>query len=104
MEFMKALRSEALPGVGMKSVRILGRLIALIRNEDGSLRAMEGGCKHQQADLTLGRLQNGIVTCPRHGWQYNWETGACIKGNGTPLRAYACKEENGFIWISTQPL
>ena len=104
MKFIKAAKVEDFAGRTLKSIRILGRPVAIIKEADGSFRAMEAGCKHQNADITKGTIVGGIVTCPWHGWQYDLKTGACVSGGKTPLRAYACKVEDGDIMISLHPL
>ncbi len=36
-------------------------------------------CPHLKADLArFGRLENGILTCSMHGWQFDIETGECL--------------------------
>ncbi len=87
-----------------RSFRILGRHVGVFRETDGSFRAMEIGCRHQNADLTQGVIKDNIVTCTWHGWQYDLRTGECLRGSGSRLRHYACKVEDGHIWISAGPL
>lgn len=102
-QMIKAAKVSDFADRCVKSVRILGRHVAIIRNKDGSFRAMEGGCKHQNADLTTGQVKDGIVTCSWHGWQYDIESGECIRGGKAPLRSYECVVEGENILISLHP-
>jgi UDP-MurNAc hydroxylase len=46
-------------------------------------------CPHLKADLTrFGKIENGILTCTMHGWQFDIATGKCLTSEGHPL--YTC--------------
>ena len=64
---------------------------------------MELACRHQGADLSVGQREGPIVTCPRHSWRYNLETGACLTEPGLPLRALAMKSEGGKLYVDPTP-
>ncbi len=43
-------------------------------------------CPHLKADLTrFGQIENGILTCTMHGWQFDLATGRCLTSEGHPL-------------------
>ncbi len=90
--------------VSMKVFHVMGRHIGVFREADGAFRAMEMGCRHQNADLSQGQVINSTVVCPRHGWKYDLRTGQCLWGSPVALRPHACKVENGEIFVSMAPL
>ncbi len=91
--------------VRTKSYRMLGRLIAIIRERDGSFWATEIACKHQNADLISEGLWKGDeVICRRHGWKYNIRTGQCLNQNSAPLRRHHLKVVAGELHVSVQPI
>jgi len=105
--FMNPIRLARVDDFGernLRSFRILGRHVGVFREPDGSFRAMEMGCRHQNADLTRGNIKDDVVTCTWHGWQYDLRTGECLRGSGSRLRHYLCRVEDGYIWISAQPV
>ncbi len=51
-----------------------GERIALVRKGD-KLYALAGVCAHQRGPLYEGRVKDGCLTCPWHGWQYQVEDG-----------------------------
>ncbi len=104
MDFIRIAKTADFEGVSMRSYRILGRHVGVFREADGAFRAMEVGCRHQNADLTQAGLRGNVATCPRHGWQYNLATGECLKGDGQALRPYHCRVEGGNILISALPV
>lgn len=67
MKPIKLARVEDFGPKNVRSFRILGRHVGVFRREDGSFRAMEMGCRHQNADLTLGIMKDDVVTCTWHG-------------------------------------
>ena len=55
---------------------VAGDQVLAIYNVDGALYALDGVCPHQGGPLGNGRLEQCIVTCPWHGWQFDVRTGA----------------------------
>ena len=73
-----------------KTFKLLGKNVAIFKESDGTFFAMEVTCKHQGADLTEGKLEGNILTCPRHQWRYDISTGECLTNPTTlPLRRHA---------------
>src|SRR2546421_766595 len=43
-------------------------------------------CPHLKADLTrFAKIENGVLTCTMHGWQFELATGHCLTSEGHPL-------------------
>ncbi|HEY1348334.1 MAG TPA: Rieske 2Fe-2S domain-containing protein [Ktedonobacteraceae bacterium] len=54
---------------------------------------MQRRCPHLKADLTrFARIENGVLTCTMHGWQFDLETGRCLTSEGHPLFTQALSE------------
>ncbi len=103
MQFVKVGKVTDYETIKIKSFSLLGKKVGVIKRSDGSFYAIEVGCKHQGADLTNGKMKNGIATCPRHGWQYDLESGECLNEDSPKLRRHDLKIEDGVIWISLHP-
>jgi 3-phenylpropionate/trans-cinnamate dioxygenase ferredoxin subunit len=68
----------------MKAVSVEGREILLARTHDG-FYATGNVCPHMKGRLSRGTLDGNIVTCPRHGSQFDVRTGENVrwlKGKG----------------------
>lgn len=104
MEYVRVGSVDDLKGKTMKSYRIFGRIIAVLKKEDGCFEAVEATCKHQGADLTTGEMSGWTVTCPRHGWKYDLETGHCLNHDSLPLKRYDVRIEGDDIHVSFQPI
>ena len=66
--------SDVGDGVG-KTVAVDGKLIAVFRVADAFF-AIDDVCPHMGASLGEGEVENGIVTCPWHGWRFRLADGA----------------------------
>ena len=104
MEYLKLATVDEFKTKKIKSLSVLGKKIGIFKKEDGSFYAMEIGCKHQGADITKGSIKNNLATCPRHGWEYNLETGECINRDSPNLRKHDLIIEGNDIKVSISPL
>jgi pyruvate oxidase len=67
---------EDVPGEGrVRSVTVDGRSIAMTRC-GGRLGALENHCPHQGGPLGEGSIEQGLLRCPWHGYDYDPVTGA----------------------------
>lgn len=53
-------------------------------------------CPHMKADLTrFGKIENGILTCTMHGWQFELATGRCLTSDDRRLYAQPLNASEG---------
>ncbi len=76
-------RTGDLPEGGMKEVLAEGRKILLARVE-GKFYAADNICPHMGGRLGLGRLEGTVVTCPRHGSQFELRDGHVVRWAQVP--------------------
>ncbi len=55
---------------------IYGLKYVAFRDEDGKAHVLSDTCVHRGASLGKGKIKNGNVECPYHGWQFGG-SGAC---------------------------
>jgi len=76
-----------------------GRRVLIFVGEAG-LRALDGTCTHETADLGLGFLRGGTLTCPLHLSQFDTETGEALNPPAEePLPKYPVREEGGRVLV-----
>ena len=47
-----------------------------------------------KSDLTIfASVENGVLTCALHGWQYDLETGRCLTSEGHEITARKLTED-----------
>ncbi len=63
---------------GPKPFELLGEKIVLWLNESGVPAAVRDRCCHRSARLSQGKVIDGNIRCPYHGWSFNG-SGACVK-------------------------
>jgi hypothetical protein len=88
-------------------VKFWGTSVALYRDEDGRLHALENRCAHRHVPLTVGVVEGRRLTCQYHGWSYNGagelaEVPHDLFGKKKPqckLRSYPVRVRYGLIWI-----
>ena len=98
-DFVKvAKKSEVAAGGGIK-VEVNGKEIALF-NLDGNFYAIDETCLHRGGPLSEGSVEDKVVICPWHGWQYDVATGACLTNPAVHQNKYQVKVEGDDILIS----
>lgn len=87
---------------------LFGEWIALFRNEAGDAVALQDKCLHRVARLSKGRVSQGQLTCPYHGWTYAG-TGQVVKipSEKTPGRercaaTYSVIEKDDYIYLQLE--
>ena len=106
MQYIKIAKTSDFANRKYKSFSLLGKKIGVFREGNGGFYAMEVHCKHQNADLLASRPTGDIVTCNRHGWQFNLKTGACLTPGQewAKLRRFPLKIEGEAIFVCPTPL
>ncbi|QGZ31180.1 Rieske (2Fe-2S) protein [Stutzerimonas stutzeri] len=66
---------------------------------DGGFVATSGICPHAQGPLHEGEVEDGVLTCPWHGWTFNLESGQCDEDPGLCLERYEVKVEGDDILV-----
>lgn len=66
---------DEIPEYRAKIVTISGERVAVFKYE-GKISAVSNVCQHQNGPLGEGKIIDGCITCPWHGFQYLPESGA----------------------------
>jgi nitrite reductase/ring-hydroxylating ferredoxin subunit len=73
--FIEVCAVDSIPEKRAKVVSLGSERIAVFRY-DGKVSAISNVCRHQNGPLGEGRIIDGCVTCPWHGYQYSPDSGA----------------------------
>lgn len=74
-----------------------GRSLFIYRNHD-ALRVYDSRCPHQVTNIPHLALEGKQLTCPKHQWAFDIETGECIAKGDRPLKRFEHKVENGRLF------
>jgi len=111
-KFIELAKTEELKSGTMKKVTAEGQEILLARVGD-KYYATANRCSHMNGDLSQGKLEGTVVTCPRHGSQFDISNGRVVrwlKGGlmsklagalktSRALRVYNVKVEDGRVLV-----
>lgn len=81
-----------------KVVEVDGKPIALF-NVHGKFFAMDNTCAHRGGPLGEGMIDDNIVTCPWHGWQWDVTCGKSLFNPNVTLKTYPVVVEASEIKI-----
>lgn len=91
-------------------VRLLAQDLVLWRDAAGQAQAFVDRCPHRGAKFSLGRVNEGNLECPYHGWQFS-STGQCVKVPAVPgftppaqhcVKSFGVQEAYGLIWVQLE--
>jgi len=80
-----------------------GERVALFKHK-GRVCAISNGCAHQGGPLGEGRIIDGCITCPWHGYQYRPEDGCAPPPFTEKLATHPIRIEAGRVLIDPNPL
>jgi methionine sulfoxide reductase heme-binding subunit len=83
-------------------VSLRGERIAIFRY-NGKVSALSNVCRHQNGPLGEGRIIDGCVTCPWHGYQYKPEDGRAPAPFTEKVATFPTRVLNGNVWINPRP-
>lgn len=79
-----------------------GEAVAIFRHE-GRLSAVGNLCAHQNGPLGEGRVVDGCITCPWHGFQYRLEDGCAPPPYTEKLATYRLRLVGEALWLDPRP-
>ncbi|MGH9302137.1 MAG: Rieske 2Fe-2S domain-containing protein [Acidimicrobiales bacterium] len=90
------------------ALRRLGKDLVLWRPDAMSIVVAESACPHRGADLSQGRVRNGCLECPYHGFRFA-QSGNCVRvpcsGSTHAIppqlaaRTFPAREAHGLVWM-----
>ncbi len=89
--------AEVIEGRG-KAVVVGGHRVALFRHQ-GRLFATSNVCRHQGGPLGEGRIIDGCITCPWHGWNYQPEDGCSPPPFEERIATYETRVIGDRVWV-----
>lgn len=103
---MAVARSKALSGKPLR-VAAAGRPLVLFREGD-TIHCLADICPHRSAPLSGGRVVDGAIECPYHGWRFAG-SGRCVAMPGligelprALVPSYPLAEKDGLIFFALE--
>ncbi|WP_055444864.1 thiamine pyrophosphate-dependent enzyme [Lacinutrix himadriensis] len=69
---------------------------------DGKFSALDNKCPHQGGPLGEGSIENGLLRCPWHGWDFDPCSGLPPGGFDDGVKTFEVKQEGDEIFVGIQ--
>lgn len=100
--FIDACAVVEIPENRARIVCVSGERVAIFKY-DGKISAVSNVCQHQNGPLGEGRILDGCITCPWHGYQYKPDTGASPPPFVEKVPTFHVRILNGRVLIDPRP-
>lgn len=81
-----------------------GERIAIFRYDETKLAAVSNVCQHQNGPLGEGRVVDGLITCPWHGYQYQPKDGCSPPPFNEKIPTYQLAVDGEQVLLNATPL
>jgi len=100
--FVDVCHADDIPENRAVIVSLSGERVAVFRY-DGKISAISNVCQHQNGPLGEGRIIDGCVTCPWHGYQYLPDTGASPPPFQEKVPTFCTRVRDGRVLVHPRP-
>lgn len=100
--FVEICTVDRIPEKCATIVSLSGERVAVFRY-DGKISAISNVCQHQNGPLGEGRIIDGCVTCPWHGYQYRPESGAAPPPFKEKIPTFQTRVIEGAVFVHPRP-
>jgi len=100
--FLDACAVATIPENRARTVCLAGERVAIFKY-DGKISAISNVCQHQNGPLGEGKILDGCVTCPWHGYQYRPDTGASPPPFAENVPTFNVRVKHGRVLVHPRP-
>ncbi len=102
-EWVDAGPAAEIPQDRARTLCARGERIAVFRYQ-GRISAVTNVCAHQGGPLGEGKIIDGCITCPWHGWQYRPQDGCSPPPFTEKITTYQVRIVKGRVEVNPRPL
>jgi nitrite reductase/ring-hydroxylating ferredoxin subunit len=96
---IKVAALSEMPPVGECKEFRLGNKTLCVANVGGEICATNNTCPHLGARLSRGRIRDGKIVCPSHGWPFDPKTGETPVRPTTRAQIYQVSVEGENVFV-----
>lgn len=100
--FVDVCAVDDIPADRARIATLSGERVAVFRYGD-KVSAISNLCRHQNGPLGEGKVLDGCVTCPWHGYQYDPATGRAPKPFTERVPTFDVRVERGRVLVHPRP-
>ncbi|MCC5645615.1 NifU family protein [Nostoc sp. CHAB 5824] len=99
--WIKVATIDQVPEFSVLAVQLAGTSLILHR-QGATVTCYRNACTHLGSPLEKGKVENAIISCPSHGFQYSLETGKCLTAPDVSLQSYFVKIKDNKVFVKLQ--
>lgn len=100
--FVGVCAVDEIPEKRARVVSLSGERVAVFRH-DGQISAVSNVCRHQNGPLGEGKIIDGCITCPWHGYQYRPHDGASPPPFTEKVPTFRVRVASGRVFVHPRP-
>jgi nitrite reductase/ring-hydroxylating ferredoxin subunit len=85
-----ATELDAIPEGGVLRIDLSGADVFLSRN-GRIVSCFENACAHLGMTIHDGKIADGVIACPHHGFEYDLRSGECLTAPEVQLQSHAVR-------------
>ena len=103
MSEQRVLSLADLPDVGAVRVVVDGRPVAVVRDEEGHVHAIDDTCTHAEVSLSEGEVEDCTIECWLHGSRFDLRSGhpTSLPAN-RPVPVYPVKIDGDDVFVAVK--
>jgi nitrite reductase/ring-hydroxylating ferredoxin subunit/DMSO/TMAO reductase YedYZ heme-binding membrane subunit len=101
-DWIEVCRVDEIPHNRARIATVGKERVAVFRYE-GKVSAVSNVCQHQNGPLGEGRIVDGCITCPWHGYQYRTETGRAPEPFSEKIPTFQVRIDGEVVFVHRCP-
>jgi nitrite reductase/ring-hydroxylating ferredoxin subunit/Fe-S cluster biogenesis protein NfuA len=98
-DWIFACQLDEVPEQNFRVCEVGGQTVLLARFGE-KVVCYQNACAHLGMPLDMGEVNNGILKCPYHGFEYILETGECVTAQEIQLHTHAVRVDGKRVEVS----
>lgn len=104
-EFVTVAKVSDIPPGTSKAITIGQKTIAIFHRPEEIWLAIDDYCPHMGASLAEGTVQDNVVECPWHGWQFRLTDGKWVNSPKLSIGCYPVRVQGDDVQVNlNQPV
>jgi len=101
LDLIRVCRLDELPTVGAAKANLDGRIVSIVRAEDGSVHCIDDECTHGRVSLSEGEVSGCSIECWLHGSRFDLRTGEPLSPPATtPVVVHTVHLEGDDVYVA----
>lgn len=97
-QWLEVTSLTEVPQGQLLAMKLAGYSLLLTRI-GSEVKCYQNVCSHLGQSLDSGEVDQGILTCPHHRFQYRLDTGECLTSPEMPLSSYSVRIQDGRVLV-----